>query len=184
MQSCPTDQLYSFLLGNVLISNVQASHELLVLASFTCNILKQAFAQLFQELFGNNQFHDSVFCKDFYNSPRGIKNPSTRNFFAFKINRWYDKNETSQNPSISLVVCLLQWQTTVLMHQVLACACAYLTNCLSKKNHDWEKRPLTLIGRISFHILSDSLRWSKRSGVFPTISGNFHEGYLYPFPKK
>ena len=26
MQSCPTDQLYSFLLGNVLISNVQASH--------------------------------------------------------------------------------------------------------------------------------------------------------------
>ena len=64
MQTCPTDQLNSFLLGNVLISNVQASHELiLVLASFTCNILKQAFAQLFQELFGNNQSHNSVFCK-------------------------------------------------------------------------------------------------------------------------
>ena len=63
MQTCPTDQLNSFLLGNVLISNVQASHELLVLASFTCNVLKQAFAQLFQELFGNNQFHNSVLCK-------------------------------------------------------------------------------------------------------------------------
>ena len=156
MQSCPTDQLYSFLLGNVLISNVQASHlmsylflhHLLVMYSskHLLSYFKNYLAIInFTILSFANCWHliynKVLIFKIFTTVLAALKTLALGTFLLLKSTDGMIKKETSQNPSISLVVCLLQWQTTVLMHQVLACACASLINCLSKKNHDWVKGP-------------------------------------------